>query len=394
MKKVLIFFAACCFISCLNIGEKKHITIKNNLTTDRRETVSISGSQLVSLLKNNPSGAIVVKEESTGKIILSQLIDNNGDGSPDELIFQADFKALEKKKFTLLVSAEKVPAISPEERTFSRLVPERIDDFAWENNRVAFRTYGPEAQRLVDENQKGGTLSSGMDCWLKRVHYPIIDKWYKKYVDGGTYHKDSGEGYDPYHVGASRGCGGIGVWKNDSLYVSKNFTTAKIIANGPIRTIFELTYAAWFVDAITVQEKKTISVDLGSQLSRYEVKLESVGGTLPNCTAGITLHDKKGEVNVNVPQGWFRHWEPIDDSELGTGIVANPSAIQSHLDYRTAKKDLSQLYIIMKPATEYVYYAGFAWKKAGAITTAKDWDNYLDQYAKRLASPLEIVFEK
>src|SRR5690606_32212285 len=138
------------------------------------------------------------------------------------------------------------------------------DDYAWENDRVAFRTYGPEAQRLTENNEQGGTLTSGIDAWFKKVEYPIIDKWYAENLENpGTYHKDTGEGYDPYHVGASRGIGGIGVWQNDSLYVSKNFVEYKRIANGPIRTIFELTYAPWQADKIIVKETKRISLDLG-----------------------------------------------------------------------------------------------------------------------------------
>src|SRR5205085_8225450 len=112
-------------------------------------------------------------------------------------------------------SAESMPVTHANFSTYSRFVPERIDDYAWENDRVAFRTYGPVTQRIVEEGKPGGTLSSGLDCWLKRVPYPVIDKWYKKSIEGGSYHKDEGEGYDPYHVGLSRGCGGIGVWKND-----------------------------------------------------------------------------------------------------------------------------------------------------------------------------------
>src|SRR5687767_4261811 len=60
--------------------------------------------------------------------------------------------------------------------TYCRAVPERADDFAWENDLAAFRVYGP-ALRSKPEN-------SGIDCWLKRVEYPIIDKWYARDAKG------------------------------------------------------------------------------------------------------------------------------------------------------------------------------------------------------------------
>lgn len=200
--------------------------MKNPLAIARHEVVSIPKNELDKMKDGNSGKAWVVKEKKSDVIVLSQGIDLDGDTVVDELIFEVTLQPNETKEF-IVSQGHESKANSPTRSTHSRLVPERIDDYAWENDLVAFRTYGPEAQRLVDENQKGGTLSSGLDCWLKRVNYPVIDKWYKKYVDGGTYHKDDGEGYDPYHVGASRGCGGIGVWQNDSLYVSKNFVSTK-----------------------------------------------------------------------------------------------------------------------------------------------------------------------
>ena len=41
---------------------------------------------------------------------------------------------------------------------FSRIVPERIDDYTWENDKVAFRTYGPAAQSLVEGGKKGASF--------------------------------------------------------------------------------------------------------------------------------------------------------------------------------------------------------------------------------------------
>lgn len=380
----------CILISCVSLSygqQKLQVKISNKLAADRRaESVTVPLTSLRSL------AAKPFQVTDNGKVLVQQLIDNNDDGKADELLFQVDIRGKEEK--TVTIEATTSPAPPPASATFSRLVPERIDDYAWENDLVAFRTYGPKAQQIVDEGKPGGTLSSGMDCWLKRVDYLIIDKWYKKSETGGSYHKDNGEGLDNYHVGASRGCGGIGVWVKDSLYVSKNFVSYKTIATGPIRTVFELTYAPWTANGATVKEKKRISLDAGSQLTRYEVTLES-SAPLPNCTAGITLHDKAGVTNGNDSEGWFSYWEPLDDSELGTGIVAASKDVISHSDYRTSKKDLSQLYVMLKPVkNKVVYYAGFGWKKAGRFNNATDWNKYLKGFAERLGSPLEVKVSK
>jgi hypothetical protein len=334
---------------------------------------------------------VVVKDLQTNAVLVSQLLDNDADGQPDELLFQAALPAGGTRRFGLAAGAPApVPAEGP--TTFARFVPERTDDFAWENERVAFRTYGPNAEQLFDKKDPNGTLSSGMDCWLKRVPYPIIDKWYGRHVHEKpfAYHTDIGEGYDPYHVGISRGVGGTGVLDGGKLYISKNFTTYKVLATGPIRTVFELTYAPWDAGGRQVMEKKRISLDLGSNLTRYEEHI-AADKPLPNCTIGLTLHEAKGEVKADPKAGWCRYWEKIDDSYLGTGVVVAPRYLTDYQDHRSAEKDQSQLYMITKPAQgKVVFYAGFGWQKSGQFSSAADWDTYLAAFAQRLASPLEV----
>jgi hypothetical protein len=390
MKHVL-FVLSIFLVSFTPVKTKNEIAVKNPLAITRHEIVTISNNTLMSMRNGKGEKPWIVKEKKSGVVVLSQGIDHNGDTRVDELVFEVTLGPNEEKQF-VVSQGDETKSNLPARSTHSRLVPERIDDYAWENDLVAFRTYGPEAQRLVDENQKGGTLSSGLDCWLKRVNYPVIDKWYKKYVDGGTYHKDDGEGYDPYHVGASRGCGGIGVWKNDSLYVSKNFVSARKIAEGPLRNIFELTYAPWRADAAVIQEKKRITIDVGEQL--YQVQeIFSNDQPIPNITVGITLHEKAGKVFVDPSKGIFSYWETIDDSELGTGVVINPADMITYSDFRTTKKDLSQLYVIAKPKSGLTYYTGYGWKKAGSIQTANDWVDYLSTFSKRMTSPLIVTIK-
>jgi hypothetical protein len=367
-------------------NSQKTVVIKNDLAFSRTEVVAIPITQLGSLLKKSKPEQWVVNDGE--RSLITQLIDTNGDTIPDEFLFQISLAPKEKKTVHIKIS-DKPFNSAASAKTYARFAPERIDDYAWENDLVAFRTYGPEAQRLVDDGEKGGTLSSGIDCWLKRVNYPVVDKWYKKYVEGGSYHKDDGEGYDPYHVGISRGCGGIGVWKNDSLYVSRNFVSYKKIADGPLRTVFELNYAPWRVDNAIIHETKRVTIELGSQLFKMEEMITSTA-EIPNVTVGITLHDKKGQTHAEAQKGFFSYWEPVDDSELGTGVVAEPAFISMHRDFRTEKKDLSHLYIVLQPQKKVIYYAGFGWKKAGVFNTHADWNNYLDMFSKRLASPVNV----
>ena len=188
----------------------------------------------------------------------------------DKLLFQPKVGAISEKSYSIvLIEQEDQP--TAEVSCYSRFVPERTDDYTWENDKVAFRVYGPTAQKMKEDGIAGGTLSSGVDAWLKKVDYPIINKWYIKYVNKtGSYHEDTGEGLDNFHVGASRGVGGIAIKADSSYYFSKNFTSWRTITTGPIRTSFYLEYADWEAGGKTVKESRIISLDYGNYLSKFE----------------------------------------------------------------------------------------------------------------------------
>lgn len=384
------------FLSCQQEeSNTRSFTVKNNLNLNRNsETVSIPVQEVEELVQQFGPQNLLLRDAKTDSLLVTQVLDLDADGAIDEILFQTNIRANAEKTF-IISGVEDGASQQPKSEltTYSRLVPERVDDYAWENDRIGFRVYGPEGQRRTEAGEPGGAFGSGPDIWLKRVSYPVLDKWYKKDVTKqGSYHEDTGEGYDPYLVGGSRGLGGTGIWSGDTLYVSKNFVNAEKLAEGPIRTVFELTYAPWDANGVTVKEKKRISLDLGSNMTRIEEIVEA-DKPLPNLTIGITLHDKKGEVRGDKEQGWFRYWEPMDDSHLGTGIVVDPSVVQEFRDYRVEAKDQSHLYVFTKPENnKLIYYAGFGWDKSGQFKSPQEWDAYLADYAKRIASPLEVKF--
>ncbi|MFV8325307.1 DUF4861 family protein [Flavobacterium sp. ZS1P14] len=368
----------------------KEIVIENPLNIDRiNEVVAIDLKEFKGLSKKHNRSNLLVKDQN-GTLQVTQLIDNNLDGSPDELLFQAKVPALSKVTYTVFINKKETLEVPKSDyTTYARFVPERIDDFAWENDKVAFRTYGPEAQRLVDQGKDGGTLSSGIDIWLKKVKYSIIDSWYAKNVTApGYYHIEHGEGYDPYHVGSSRGNGGTGIWEKDSLYTSKNYIKYRIIASGPLRTIFELDYAPW--STYGVKETKRICLDLGSNFSKFENKI-SATSAIPNYTIGITLHQEKGVAAINAQKGVFRHWEPIDDSFVGEGIVIDPSIVKTAMNHHSKSADQSQVLVVTElKNNSIVYYVGFAWTGSGQVQSVQDWDAMLEKQSQVIQNPLSI----
>ena len=106
-----------------------------------------------------------------------------------------------------------------------------MDDIAWENDRIAFRIYGPALQHNPKEHS-----GSGIDVWVKSVRKLVVNDWYHS----KDYHHDHGTGLDMYEVGLSRGAGGLGVWDAGKLWNSKDWVTYKMLDKGLDECGFEL----------------------------------------------------------------------------------------------------------------------------------------------------------
>lgn len=177
-------------------------------------------------------------------------------------------------------------AVQP--KVYGRYVPERKDDFAWENEYAAFRMYGAA---LRPENP-----SNGVDLWLKKSPELVVDSfYYREHVLGLPYHINYGKGLDCYKVGHTAGCGGLVVIADEQLYVGGAYDRWEILEQTPERFVFKLEYDSFLVQGNVLHESITITAEAGQMLNKAEVVLTSnqpsaisyplfVGG-------GIYLHD-------------------------------------------------------------------------------------------------------
>ena len=356
------------------------VTAVNKVKTARpSETIELTADALASLGEKDLMKIHV--RDSAGKAVLAQAVDTDYDEyhKPDTLIFQADFAPNETKTFTLAAGAKR--EYSKEDfRAYGRFVRERFDDFAWENDRIAHRTYG---KALI--TWKGEPLtSSAIDIWSKRTTKLVINDWYM--VD--KYHADHGEGVDAYSAGPTRGCGGSGIWSNGQLYIPTNFVDSRVLTNGPIRVMFELVYEPFDVNGVKVSQVLRVSLDAGSQLNRFRVSSQAASGSESLALAVGLKKVKEEQKEFNQARGWLTIWEPMDKNlgMQGLAVVVDPSAVD-----KVAEDKLNHL-VILKPgvATPITYWAGFAWDRAGQITSAESWKAYVDQFAERLRSPIDV----
>jgi len=275
---------------------------------------------------------------------------------------------------TELTVSDPVASTEPETSTmaFGRFVPEREDDFAWENDKVAFRVYGPSSG--------GAGQVSGVDAWLKKVSYPIIDKWYAGYLAGQSYHEDHGEGYDPYHVGNSRGVGGTAIWLDGVAWPAAMYDQYEVIQSGGDVVEFRLQYE-WDTPLGRVGESKTISLALGEQLYRVNsvFTLDGEPESLP-VAIGLTTHDEAAQVFSDAESGRISTWELIDGNGVGTGALLAPDSTIEIIHTASEDKDASHIWLVTSSNKngELSFRAGFAWQVAQEIDSIEQWNEYLD----------------
>ena len=312
-------------------------------------------------------------------------LERRGQQTVQHLLVQVSVGAGQRIVLALLPE-KPVPVVA---RTYCRFVPERFDDFAWENDRIAFRIYGKALNGRKDN-------AFGTDVWAKRTENLVLNNWYKT----NKYHKDNGEGLDYYHVGFTLGAGDVGAWLGDSINYIHNYTGWQVLDNGPLRSTFRVTYPAYTFGGTTVNTTKIISLDAGSQLSRVEMLVfHNHPGPLP-MVVGITLRPKPGDVRLAQREGIMSYWEPTHgpDGTLGIGTV-----VPDQIGMSNSKTDPTKLVTMREQhqhaLTEvkvpsgkpFVYYHGAAWDKAGKITTADAWSAYLSQFAAQRQQSLVIA---
>jgi hypothetical protein len=365
---------------CQAASDTLAVKAVNRLQISRSsQTIELSAKDLAQLGAANLNTLLV--KDASGKEVLCQAVDTDFDSmhAPDIVIFQADFAPGQTQTFTVSAGAKQVYT-KEQFRAHGRFVRERFDDFAWENDRVAHRMYGKAL-----ETWKGEPLtSSTVDIWSKRVPQMVQDEWYM--VD--NYHVDTGQGADFYSAGPSRGCGGNGLWAADKLWVSKNFVGSRVLANGPIRVMFELVYEPFEVSGTQVSEVKRITLDAGSNLDHFQstYKPQTPGPLV----TGIGLKKTAGQVQeFNSERGWLAAWERMEKNagNQGLAVIVDPKLVEKRTE------DQRNLLVLAKVPADNVasYWAGFCWDKGGQFTDYQTWKAYVDQFSQGLASAIEVM---
>lgn len=375
--KIIKLFICLAFLLPLSIlaQTKATVTIENNSALERKETVvAIKWQTILARYPQIDTANFVVINQVTKKQVPFQL-EHRGNAAIQNLLVQIDAKA----KATLTLTIQKGKPETFVTKTYARYVPERKDDFAWENDQIAFRAYGKAIEKTSED-------ASGFDVWVKRTNKMVINDRYKR----GNYHLDTGDGMDYYHVGPTLGAGNMAPFVKDSIRYSANYHQWKVFDNGPLRSTFQLSYDTWDAGGIKVKAIKVISIDAGSQLNRVENTYTFEGAKSLDVVVGLSKRDEAGVISLNEQQGVMGYWEPTFPEDGTTGVgsilttpVKNMFATNTQILAKTTVTNNEPI----------VYYTGAAWNKAGKITDAKQWFNYLDNFYQKVKNPLVVKVE-
>jgi hypothetical protein len=358
------------------LAQKATISISNTSAGDRKEeVVAIAWKDVLAKYPTIDTANFKVINIVTKKEIPWQL-EYKGGKAVQNILVQVDIAGNGTVKLLLQKGKS---AIFPT-KTYGRYVPERKEDFAWENDKIAFRMYGKELEQTPKE------MAYGMDVWVKRTDKMVINERYKR----GKYHEDLGDGMDYYHVGFTLGAGNVAPYVNDSIYYSKNYVRWKVLDMGILRTAFQLEYDEWDVSGMKVSATKRISLDAGSQLNCVEALYEYSEKPTMSAVVGIIKRKDQGVMLMDEQQGIMGYWEPKmgEDGITGVGaILLTP----------VTKMKITNEQLLAQTTTQknepLVYYTGAAWNKAQVFTTSANWFNYLQAFKERLLKPLKVAVE-
>ena len=386
-------------------GKTVTITVTNDENEQRQELVEIDLKTIVDKLALGEDDAFVVRNAFGQQVDYQVTYDG-------KLLIDVSVRPCGKAQFTV---SKGVPEPM---KTWvkGKMYPTRKDDIAWENDRGAYRVYGPALQRT-------GEKSFGTDVWTKNTPEIVVEDRYTADYDGNilkniynkkgqrdkwreedlhtSFHLDHGNGLDCYSVGSTLGCGTPALMDGNTLIYPFCYKDYEILDNGPLRFTVALTYhPAKVKKDENVVEHRIRSLDKGSNFNKITVWYE--GLTKPcDFASGVVIHSEDKE-SVVLGSNYVHYADPTDNPAKHNfqvyvaALFPYGDVKTKMLKYDTPNKGIEghALGILKKLENnqKYTYYAGSAWSKAD-VRTQREWQVRIDSFLNAIAMPLEVSIE-
>ena len=330
--KNTIFIAAACAVVCLcgcSHSQSVTVSVTNPLDMSRSgEMVEVPVAQVFKQLNLPDTAQIVIYDNKAQEVPYQLTYD-------DKIIFPVSIDANATADYTIQKGTPSIVNAV----VYGRQYPERLDDIAWENDRAAYRAYGPALQ-------KTGEKAYGYDVFTKSVEELVVEDRYAMELDSATraqiaelrkagkkeeaqklqnsisYHIDHGNGMDCYAVGPTLGGGTSALMADSSIVYPYCYKDCEILDNGPLRFTMKLTFNPLTVKNDTnVVETRIIQLDKGSQLNKTTVVYENLSQNAP-VVGGLVIHAASPDAySYNAEEGYIAYADPTTNAKADNGIV-------------------------------------------------------------------------
>ena len=275
---------------------------------------------------------------------------------------------------------------------YGRMYPERVDDIAWENDRGAYRCYGPALQR-------SGEDAFGNDVWVKNTPDLVVEsRYYNELVNKLSYHVDRGHGLDCYKVGPTLGCGTPALVQGDDIIFPYCWKEYELLDNGPLRFTVRLKYnPSKYGNDENVVENRILSIDKGSNFNKMTVWYD--GLTAPaDVASGVVIHTEDTE-SVVLGKNYVQYADPTDNPKGQNFQIYVAAIFPDGVDqtrkvmYKNPVRGNAGHALGIKKGVKagekFTYYFGSSWSKYDC-RTQKEWQQRIDNFQASLEQKLEI----
>lgn len=347
---------------------EKTLTVTNNSDVARwNETVEVS---LAEIGVKGLDGHNLVIKDADGKQIPSQI---SADGA--SVLFQASVAGNSQATYKCLKGERQ----DFDTLAYSRYVPERKDDYAYENNLIAGRIYGPA---LKDPR------TFGPDIWLKCTERLVIDDWFAV----GDYHHNHGEGMDCYKVANTLGGGACAPCSDERIFIGDNWATQEHICDGPIRTQARFTYQEFDANGVKISAERTLTLDANTRLVHWTTVFNSEKDSV-DVVLGAVLHDvisrEEGDNFIAFTEKASDSKNPDRDGDISVGLILEKrfSATAGTLDGHAV------LRFKVKSGETVNFWTASGWSQGG-VASPEEWNEYVSGQARAVGSPLTVTISE
>lgn len=360
---------------------------------------------------------------SGNEALPSQVDDVDGDGKWDELAFTISIGEQESKRITIrFVTKEEYPVFEPRTNVRFGILEDgtvesvdqlsipgnelpvplftrfQMDGPAWENDKVGFRQYidgrnGRDLFGKTTSNMALDTVGIAEDGSLED-NYHVMLPW----------------GRDILAVGNSLGLGGLAIVENeevvrlgvrmDAPHNNVENTIFQLITEGPVRSIFKLTYKGWKAGNSTYDLINTVSIWAGSYGYTNTVQLKSLKTKDTLAVGLVNIHNDKlptllDEIEENHVAFYTHDKQTYDDGwHLGMGIIFPKEHYVSFERAPNSGSGVTNSFLNMielgeEKKFEYLVYAG--WELTDPdFADSTYFDAFMQQELQKTARPLTI----